>query len=314
MPNTIDLDKPAKYPIVLSDALMGRGSKEIITSIRCKIEHSPPLFGMLISSLPDNHKPILSSETALSGHELKPTVHGDTAQYNLSFSDESGNYEYQGIRKSGDGQYALVFDPAKQHFVLHQVDSTFDMNLTSTPWNQDPTSLREAYPQIQIQSSPKLRRKSSQTKPKIAQPSRTSADAKRRKAEKPKKARTLPKEPTPDAEDEDSDDGLTIEYPGGGAPPPRFQSHPSPLPFHHEQEEPSEESDADAEDEDHDDNERNMDVDILELPSPAANMETSTAEDEEEDELEQALAAELEEALEKETGPKADESSESEEE
>ena len=58
-----------------------------------------------------------------------------------------------------------------------------------------------------------------------------------------------------------------------------------------------------------------MDVDILELPSPAANMGTSVVEDEEEeDELEQALAAELEEALEKETGPKADESSESEEE
>jgi len=263
--------------------------------------------------LPDNHKPTPSPEITLSGHELKPVVHGDTAQYDLSFSDGSGKYEYRGIRSSGDGQYALVFDPAKKHFVLHQVDSTFDMNLTSTPWNQDPTSLREAYPQIQIQSSPKLRRKSSQTKSKTAQSNRTSADAKRRKVEKPKKTTTPPKEPTPDAEDEDSDDGLTIEYPGG-APPPRYQSHPSPLPFRREQEEPSEESDADAEDEDHDDNERNMDVDVLELPSPAANMATSVAEDEEEDELEQALAAELEEALEKETGPKADESSESEEE
>jgi RNA polymerase II transcription elongation factor len=264
--------------------------------------------------LPDNHKPTLPSETALSGHELKPAVHGDAAQYDLSFSDGSGKYEYQGIRNSGDGQYALVFDPVKKHFVLHQVDSTFDMNLTSTPWNQDPTSLRETYSQIQTQSSPKLRRKSSQTKPKTAQSSRTSADAKRRKVEKAKKAKSPPKEPTPDAEDEDSDDGLTIEYPGG-APPPRYQSHPSPLPFRREQEEPSEESDADAEDEEHDDNERNMDVDILELPSPAANIRTSVVEDEEEeDELEQALAAELEEALEKHTGPKADESSESEEE
>jgi hypothetical protein len=268
--------------------------------------------------LPDNHKPELSSETALSGHEIKPTAHGDATQYDLSFSDGSGKYEYQGIRNSDDKQYGLVFDPVKKHFVLHQVDSTFDMNLKSTPWNQDPTSLREAYPQIQIQSSPKLRRKSSQIKSKTTQLNRTSADAKRRKAEKPKKAKTPPKEPTPDAEDEDSDDGLTIEYPGG-APLPRYQSHPSPLPFRREQEEASEESDADAEDEDHDDNERNMDVDILELPSPAANIETSVAgddeeEEEEDDELEQALAAELEEALEKETGPKADESSESEEE
>jgi hypothetical protein len=44
----IDLDKLAKYPIVLSDALLGKGSKEIFTSIRCKIKHCPPLFGMLI--------------------------------------------------------------------------------------------------------------------------------------------------------------------------------------------------------------------------------------------------------------------------
>jgi hypothetical protein len=265
--------------------------------------------------LPDNHKPTLSSESALSGHELKPAVHGDSTQYDLSFSDGSGKYEYQGIRNSGDGQYALVFDAVKKHFVLHQVDSTFDMNLTSTPWNQDPANLREAHPQIQTQSSSKLRRKSStQTKSKTAQKSRTSADMKRRKVEKPKKSKTPPKEPTPDAEDEDSDDGLTIEYPGG-APPPRFQSHASPLPFRREKEEYSEESDADAEYEDHDDNERNMDVDILELPSPAANMEISAIEeDDDDDELEQALAAELEEALEKETGPKADESSESEEE
>jgi hypothetical protein len=264
--------------------------------------------------LTDNHKPTLSSESVLSGHELKPAVHNDGAQYNLSFSDGSGKYEYQGNRASGDGQYALVFDAVKKHFVLHQVDSTFDMNLMSTPWNQDPTSLHETYPQIPTQQSPKLRRKSSQSKSKTAQASRASVDAKRRKVEKPKKAKTPPKEPTPDAEDEESDDGLTIEYPGG-APPSRYRSHPSPLPFRREKEEASEESDADAEDEDQVDNERNMDVDILELPSPAANMGTSIAEEEEEeDELEQALAAELEEALEKETGPEADESSESEEE
>jgi hypothetical protein len=50
MSGSIDLDKPAKYPVVLSDALMGRGSKEIFTSIRCKIKHYPPLFGMLIGA------------------------------------------------------------------------------------------------------------------------------------------------------------------------------------------------------------------------------------------------------------------------
>jgi len=314
MSAAIDLDKTGKYPIVLSDALLGRGTKEIFTNIRCKQALFPtPLYADQ-GPLTDNHKPKLSSESVLSGHELKPTIHGDAAQYDLSFSDGSGRYEYHGSRASDDRQYALVFDPVKKHFVLHQVDSTFDMNLVSTPWNQDTASLRETYPQIPTQPSPKLRRKSSQPKSKTAQTSRASADTKRRKVEKLKKAKAPAKEPTPDAEDEDSDDGLTIEYPGG-APPPRYQSHPSPLPFRREKEEASEESDADGEDEEQDDNERNMDVDILELPSPAANMGNSVAEDEEEeDELEQALAAELEEALEKDTGPRADESSESEEE
>ncbi len=245
---------------------------------------------------------------------MKPASNGDAAQYDLSFSDGSGKFEYQGNRKSDDKQYALVFDVVKKHFVLHQVDSIFDMNLTSTPWNQDSSILRETHPQIQTQPSTRFRRKSLQLKSKTVHESRASADPKRRRVEKSKKVKTPPKEPTPDAEDVDSDDGLTVEYPGG-APPPRYQAHPSPLLFRREKDEANEESDADGEDDDHEDNERNMDVDILELPSPAANMGSSVAEDEEEDdELEQALAAELEEALEKETGPKADESSESEEE
>jgi hypothetical protein len=48
MSGAIDLDNPANYPIVLSDTLLRRGSKEIFTGIRCKIKHDPPLFCMLI--------------------------------------------------------------------------------------------------------------------------------------------------------------------------------------------------------------------------------------------------------------------------
>jgi hypothetical protein len=250
----------------------------------------------------------------LSSHVLKP-AHDDVTEYDLSFSDGSGKYEYRGIRKSGDGQYALVFDPEKKQFVLHQVDTAFDMNLTSTPYDQDPASLRESYPQIPT-SSPKSGRKStSQAKAKPTPNSRTSADSKRRKVEKPKKAKTPPrKEPTPDAEDEDSDDGLTIEYPGG-APPPRFLSHASPLPLRSVNDERSEESDADAEYEEDDENERNRDVENFELPSPATNPGNAGVEndvDMEEEEVDLDLAAELEQALEKET--KVDESEESEEE
>ncbi len=45
-----DPDKPSIYPIVLSDALLGRGTKEAVTAIRCKIRHYSPLSGMLIKA------------------------------------------------------------------------------------------------------------------------------------------------------------------------------------------------------------------------------------------------------------------------
>lgn len=35
---SIDVDQPAKYPIVLSDALLGKASKDLYTSIRCQSE------------------------------------------------------------------------------------------------------------------------------------------------------------------------------------------------------------------------------------------------------------------------------------
>jgi hypothetical protein len=34
---SVDISVPGKYPIVLSDALLGKGSKESFTSIRCKL-------------------------------------------------------------------------------------------------------------------------------------------------------------------------------------------------------------------------------------------------------------------------------------
>jgi hypothetical protein len=39
----IDPDVEANYPIVLSDALQGRGTKEAVTAIRCMPESFPVL-------------------------------------------------------------------------------------------------------------------------------------------------------------------------------------------------------------------------------------------------------------------------------
>jgi hypothetical protein len=304
----VDLEKPGRYPIVLSDALMGKGTKEVFTNFRCKFWTPSKKAKLKINFFLDNHKPEDSSEAELRNHKLRPSTNSNSDEYELSFSDGSGQYKYQGIRSCNDGQYVLIFDPDKKHFVLHQVDSSFNMNMTSAPWEQNADSLRATYDQLQL--SPKPPKKAvGQSKSKALKESKTVAptEIKRRKVEKPKKPKVPPRDPTPDAEDEDSDDGLTVEYPGG-PPPARFPTQ-APLPPPLQREEASEESDADAEYEE-EDMERNKDVETLELPSPFANT-VLIGEDpdvEEDEEVDLDLAAELEQALEK------DESSESEEE
>lgn len=45
-PGVVDPTKPAKYPVILSDALLGKSPKEILTAIRCKstvVVHHPHL-------------------------------------------------------------------------------------------------------------------------------------------------------------------------------------------------------------------------------------------------------------------------------
>ena len=185
--------------------------------------------------------------------------------------------------------------------MLHRVDSTFDMNLVSAPWDQNSSNLRSQYPQLEPETKPAVpapqRRPSKSAKNAAA----AKATTKRPKQEKPKKPKPPVREPTP--EEEDSDDGLTVEYPDG---PPAQQHHYQPTPVfrRHASEDAS---DEDAEHESFEE-ERNQDVDHLQLPSPANNAGGLSDE-----EIELDLEAELEQAL-KETENGADESSESEEE
>jgi hypothetical protein len=46
---SIDVDKPGKYPIVLSDALLGKMSKEVFTGIRCTLSlHLDPRMKLTV--------------------------------------------------------------------------------------------------------------------------------------------------------------------------------------------------------------------------------------------------------------------------
>ncbi|KAK4236340.1 hypothetical protein C8A03DRAFT_17006 [Achaetomium macrosporum] len=147
-PGVIDPTKAGQYPVILSDALLGKPSKETYTGIRF------------------NHRPTLSSDTAPSTARLKKSAKDES--YNLGFDDQGDKYQYNGVRTHDDGNYVLIFDPARKAFVLHRVDSTFHMNLTRTPTESNAENLRKQFPHLEVKSSVPAKRprgKGSTTKP-----------------------------------------------------------------------------------------------------------------------------------------------------
>ncbi|KAI1755899.1 RNA polymerase II transcription elongation factor-domain-containing protein [Xylaria castorea] len=219
----VDPTKVGKYRVVLSDALLGKDPKELYTGIRY------------------NHKPTLSSNTAPHQARIKPNSSTDSSSassssYELSFQDVGGRYAYQGTRGHEENKYVLIFDPEKEVFVLHRVDSMFNMNLVRTPTNNDSEDLRQEHSQLEAHrpsrtSKPTSKAPSSKpVKPKKS----TIKDSKPSAAKKAEPAKPAPsKKAHHDSEDESSDDDLlTIEDPGGAAPAsnrdfsPGFIDHP----------------------------------------------------------------------------------------
>ncbi|KAI8951773.1 RNA polymerase II transcription elongation factor-domain-containing protein [Xylaria longipes] len=219
----VDPTKVGKYRVVLSDALLGKDPKELYTGIRY------------------NHKPILSSNTAPHQARIKPTTSTDSSSassssYELSYQDDGGRYTYQGTRGHEENKYVLIFDPEKEVFVLHRVDSMFNMNLVRTPTNTDPEDLRQEYPQLEAHRPSRAGKPTSKApSSKPAKPKKSALNNSKppvaKKAEPPKPAPS--KKVHHDSEDESSDDDLlTIEDPGGAAPAsnrdfsPGFIDHP----------------------------------------------------------------------------------------
>ncbi|KAI2637604.1 RNA polymerase II transcription elongation factor-domain-containing protein [Hypomontagnella submonticulosa] len=279
----VDPTKAGKYPVVLSDALLGKDPKEILTGVRY------------------NHKPTLSSATAPAQARIKPTSKKTPSTYDLSFQDDGGRYQYKGTRGAEDGQYVLIFDPAREVFVLHKVDSMFNMNLVQTPSNDDPKSLRREYAQLPSHSASSSAKatggkqsgkaKNDENKKPAAKPRKPAAKPKEPKAEeKPALAMPQPK-PAPkpaqkprhtpaDSEEESSDDdfGLTIENPGGAPPTTGVTGDFSPNLFGIRrfsefipEDEEGENDDADGEDDDEDNFEH------FKLPSPIRQMQETSA-------------------------------------
>ncbi len=99
----------------------------------------------------DNHRPTLSSDAAPSTARLKKSAKDES--YNLGFDDQGDKYQYNGVRTTDDGNFILIFDPARKVFVLHRVDSTFHMNITRTPSDSNVESLRKQFPQLEVKAA-----------------------------------------------------------------------------------------------------------------------------------------------------------------
>jgi hypothetical protein len=232
----VDPTATGKYPVILADGLLPDGdATTIFTGMRY------------------NHKPELSSSSAPSHARLKPSLPGSTSSFDMSFSDQGGNYAYAGTRKADGNQYVLYFDPARQAFILDRIETTFNMNLTRLPDNSDPDSLSRRYPHLDADKKPKqppakapaAKASASATKDKDKEWAKPAAKPRakspvrskepKRKFEKEKKNTDVPlsfpkpaerqekQEPKPrprkvveeEEEDEsDGDGGLLIEYPG----------------------------------------------------------------------------------------------------
>ncbi|KUI57646.1 hypothetical protein VP1G_04941 [Cytospora mali] len=136
VPGVVDSTKPKSYPVILSDALLGKTPREAITAIRY------------------NHRPTLSSDIAPNSAEIKPSSSSTSSSsstdgtFDLSFYENGGKYAFNGTRTTKENQYVLLFDPERKAFVLHRLDSMFNMNVTRTPTNNDADDLREKHPHI----------------------------------------------------------------------------------------------------------------------------------------------------------------------
>ncbi|CAD6502840.1 BgTH12-05429 [Blumeria graminis f. sp. triticale] len=273
-----------EYPIVLSDALLGRATSELYTGIN------------------------YSQNTATDSYSSKPrrlAPSGEKANnFSLSFPGASDNLSYQGERSPAQDQYILIFDADKEQFVLHRVDSNFDMRRVNSSKSKNVTGSR---PQNSQYESSTKHQPTAPPKKILKKAPATIAQPPQRKAEKPKKSTEPDNLPEADEAEEDSDDGLTIEFPGAQSPGYR-QRKSSPL-YQRQLSEEVSDDEGDVSPERYEEPEQIAEDSRHVSPVPNTSIEMS------DEDMELALEAELEQELLKESAENmAEESDESEEE
>ncbi|KAL9098316.1 MAG: hypothetical protein Q9163_006007 [Psora crenata] len=127
----IDPSKAGKYPISISDDLLG--------------EDDGPRKRQRIG-VQYNYKP-----TGIEGQQatIKPSSHGQNGSYELFIKGEEGNggYRYEGSQRASE-VLVLIYHPDRQGLVLDRIDTEFWFNLRSTPSNTDAASLASRHPQL----------------------------------------------------------------------------------------------------------------------------------------------------------------------
>ncbi|KAH6646909.1 hypothetical protein BKA67DRAFT_419025 [Truncatella angustata] len=123
-------------------------------------------------------------------------------------------HKYRGNRTTDGNQYVLIFDPKREVFVLHKVDSTFNMNLTSTPENKNAESLKKEHPHL-----PNSGTDAPSSKGKAGATSQGTKAQKKTES----KAASAPAKRKPGADDEEESDdddngGLEIDFGDTAAP------------------------------------------------------------------------------------------------
>ncbi|OLN96369.1 hypothetical protein CCHL11_00623 [Colletotrichum chlorophyti] len=192
----IDPTKTGKYPVILSDTLLGRTQKDVFTA------------------------PDLPSEPATA--RLKPETPGSKTNFDLSFPDgNNGMYGYAGTRTMDDNQYVLYFDPARKAFILDRIDSTFHMNVTRTPTSDNPETLRQQFEQLDtsITATPDVRKPAAAvngTDKAPGKPTPKSSTVKRPSASS-NKAAAKPRKP---ATEKKKSEPIMLALPTNDAPPP----------------------------------------------------------------------------------------------
>lgn len=239
----------------------------------------------------DNHKPTAAAGSSTSNVHLAPTDK-EGASYNLSLTQDGQQYGYTGTRNRSESDYVLLFDADKKHYVLHRLDSSFDMNLAATPWTDDAAALRTQYAQLGSPTShpsPAISAGVSSTSTSTSTSTSRKSVNQRTRAKKPTKAPL--RDPSPDKDDESSDDGLQIEYPGG--PPPARKPAVFSTPVFH-----APVSDAESADEDGEDGHGDLhgDADLQRQTSPHGDGSDVEIEADLEADLEAELARAIEDA------------------